>query len=879
MSNPTKNQDKKRPPLNFEHIQSQANGYYVSRIFPAVGIKLHSNHKKHQPCPLCDGSDRFRCDDKNGTGSWICNQCGAGSGYTLVRDYTGNDAYETHSLIADILGIDGGKPISDADRKAWAAAKAERESAEKAAKKQARQTAAKTAQDRFANATACDTHAYLTKKGVSSHGLRVDTHGNLLIPLYSHNTNTGNMTLCNVQSIGADGTKLFVKDGLVGGAFYTLGDVLASDTTLICEGYATGASIFEALGGAYPVIITFNAPNMVKCASIIRTLYPQNRLIFCADDDKATDIKTGKNTGLHDATEAAKIATGEVISPDFADDERTTTGELTDYNDLHAHFGMEVVKAQLVHALNRPRPKIIMDTHGGYTLDYLNENFAQIKDIGKITNKIYDLANRTEMTKTHFMGLVGKELANAWLFGGKQKTIDRREVQDNTAEQFAEAYGSIFEQYWYIQGTKEVFNFKTGKRQPIETLRLEFPNEFDAWNKSKNRQKVESDNIWFDPTKTKVAPHGENYINTFKDLTIQPLTAMELGIDPAQLDEHFLYGVCSPVIDLIRHLCGTDTQALDWVLNWLAIPLQNLGTKMDTALIVHGHVQGAGKSLFFDRIMRKIYDNYKLTLGQGQLDSQYNDWVEGKLFCVFEEILQGKERYSQMGMIKQLITGDTVYINKKFVSGWTQDNFVNTVFLSNDMQPLSLEEADRRHVVLYPTSELPTDIEESLEAMLDGDDDLLIRAFYTYLLLKDTGEQDSHTHAIQTTAKTRLQELSMSSWERFYKAWKEHLLDAPYQTCLTQDLYNYYIYWCKMNGERSTSATKFLTFVGLREDKRVVRYTYDIEQNGRVVSTINKQAHIIYLKFTDEKPDQSWYGKSILRFKEIIGKNMLENKH
>lgn len=65
------------------------------------------------------------------------------------------------------------------------------------------------------------------------------------------------------------------------------------------------------------------------------------------------------------------------------------------------------------------------------------------------------------------------------------KTIDRREVQDNTAEQFAEAYGSIFEQYWYIQGTKEVFNFKTGKRQPIETLRLEFPNEFDAWNKSK----------------------------------------------------------------------------------------------------------------------------------------------------------------------------------------------------------------------------------------------------------------------------------------------------------------------------------------------------------------------------------------------------------
>ncbi|AKG12269.1 DUF5906 domain-containing protein [Moraxella bovoculi] len=879
MSNHTQNQAKKRPPLNFEHIQSQAMGYYVSRIFPAVGIKLHSNHKKHQPCPLCGGSDRFRCDDKNGTGSWICNQCGAGTGYTLVRDYTGNDAYETHALIADILGIDGGKPISDADRKAWAKAQAQREQAEHQARQQARQAAAKTALERWQSATPCDTHAYLTKKGVQSHGLRADTHGNLLIPLYFHNTNTGNITLCNVQSIDQDGNKLFVKGGLVGGAFYTLGDVLSSDTIFVCEGYATGASIYESIAGKHPVIISFNADNMVKCASIVRTLYPHHRLIFCADDDKATEIKTGKNTGLLAGEQAAHTAGGEVISPDFGGDERTATGELTDYNDLHMAFGLEVVKAQMIHALNRPRPA----TTDGYTLDDIIDHFYMIKEVGKLTNKVYykhptDPEQCTEMTKTHFMGLVGRELANAWFYSGKQKVITRQEVNTNKSAQAVIAYASIFEQYWYIQGTKEVFNFKTGKRQPIETLRLEFPNEFDDWQKSVHRQKVESDNIWFDPTKTRTAPHGENYINTFKDLTLQPLTAMELGIDPSEFSEAFLYGMCSPVIELIRHLCGTDTQALDWVLNWLAIPLQNLGTKMDTALIVHGHIQGAGKSLFFDRIMRRIYEQYKLTLGQGQLDSQYNDWVEGKLFCVFEEILQGKERYSQMGMIKQLITGDTVYINKKFVSGWTQDNFVNTVFLSNDMQPLSLEENDRRHVVLYPTSEIPTDIQASVERMLDGDDELLIRAFYTYLLCKDVGKQNAHTKAIQTTAKTRLQELSMSSWERFYKAWKDRLLDAPYQTCLTQDLYNYYVYWCKMNGERATSATKFLTFVGLREDKRIVRYAYDIEQNGRVVSTVNKQAHIIYLQYNDEKPDQRWFGQAILSFKQAIGRNMLDNQ-
>lgn len=863
----------KRPPLDFDYIKAQANGYWLSRIFPAVGIHLRGDGKKHQPCPICGGSDRFRCDDKGGSGSWICNQCGAGNGYTLVRDYTRNDAYDTHALIADILGIDGAKEISEDNKKAWIAAQAERQAAEKATKKQTQQNAAKIAQDRFTNATPAQNHPYLTKKGVQSHDLKVDKYGNLLIPLYFHNTNTGNITLCNLQTIDKEGKKLFIKGALVSGAFYTLGNILGSDTLFICEGYATGASIFEALGGLYPTIITFNASNMIKCAAIIRTLYPNHRLIFCADDDRATEQKTGKNTGIIDATQAAKIAKGEIISPDFGGDERTNTGELTDYNDLHAHFGIEVVKAQINHALNHPRPKQSDDTPV-YTLEYITKNFAQIKEIGKLTNKIYDIANATEMTKTHFMGMVGKELANAWLFGGKQKIIERQVVRQEIAKQTAQEYKSIFDQYWYIQGTKEVFNFKTGKRQPIETLRLEYPNEFDAWNKSEYRQKVESHHIWFDPTKTKTAPNGENYINTFKDLTIQPYTAQELGLNDKQLNEHFLVGMCSPIIELIRHLCGADTHALDWVLNWLAIPLQNLGTKMDTALIVHGHIQGAGKSLFFDRIMRQIYGSYLLTLGQGQLESQYNDWVEGKLFTVFEEIFQGKDRYSHMGMIKQLITGDTVYINKKFMSGWTQDNFVNTVFLSNDLQPLSLDENDRRHIVLYPQSIIPEHIQTALSHAIDDPSQKMIRAFYTYLLIKNTGTQNAHSPAIATQAKENLTTISMASWERFYTYWKNEELDIPYMTCLTTDLYDYYLFWCKKNGERTTSSTKFLTFIALREHKERIRYQYPLETDNK---TKSGQSMAFIINQIPTNPTQHAFGLCIMQFKNAIIKAQIHH--
>ncbi|ELA08750.1 hypothetical protein MOMA_09331 [Moraxella macacae 0408225] len=859
----------KRPPLNFELIQNQANGNYVSRIFPAVGIALQGSGKKHQACPLCGGTDRFRCDDKGGSGSWICNQCGAGNGYTLVREFTHKDAYETHALIADILGIDGGKPISQAEKQAWAKQQREREAAQAQAKQQAQLATAQTAQDRFNNANVATDHPYLTKKGVSSHGLKVDTHGNLLIPLYYHNTKTGNITLCNVQSINADGKKLFVKDGLVGTAFYTLGDTARSDVIFVCEGYATAASVFESVGGKHATIVTFDAGNMVKCAPIIRTLYPKHRLIFCADDDKATAQNTGKNTGLLAAEKSATLTAGEVISPDFGGDERTLTGDLTDYNDLHAYFGMDVVKAQINHALNHPRPKKSADVTN-YTLAYVNENFAQIGEIGKITNKIYDLTNHTEMTKTQFTGLVGRELANAWLFGGKQKTIDRRVVQDNHAKQVAKVYKDIFEQYWYIQGTKEVFNFKTGKRQPIDTLRLEFPNEFNEWNKSKIRKKVESDNIWFDPTNQKRPPNNENYINTFKPFDLQAYTAKELGIDSKQFNEHFMLGLCSCIVELVKHLCGNDIHALDWVLNWLAIPLQNLGTKMDTALIVHGHIQGAGKSLFFDRIMRQIYGSYLLTLGQGQLESQYNDWVDGKLFTVFEEIFQGKDRYSHMGMVKQLITGDTVYINKKFMSGWTQDNFVNTVFLSNEMQPLSLDENDRRHVVLYPNAIIPESVRTEVSEALDDPSQKRIRAFYTYLLLKNVGTQNAHSNAIATDAKTRLKEISMASWERFYVYWKNGELDIPYTTCLTTDLYEYYTFWCKRNGERGTSSTKFLTHVALREHKERIRYQYS-QKVGNNLRPKTKQAMAFIIGLDmNKKPSQHAFGLCITAFKNAI---------
>ena len=59
-------------------------------ILPAFGIDAKFLMNRHGPCPMCDGKDRFRFDDK-GRGMWYCSHCGAGDGFKLIMLRSGLD--------------------------------------------------------------------------------------------------------------------------------------------------------------------------------------------------------------------------------------------------------------------------------------------------------------------------------------------------------------------------------------------------------------------------------------------------------------------------------------------------------------------------------------------------------------------------------------------------------------------------------------------------------------------------------------------------------------------------------------------------------------------------------------------------------------------
>lgn len=84
--------------MTYVPIQELAKNRWKA-ILRGVGIKEDYLSKKHGPCPICSGKDRFRFDDKDGKGTFYCNQCGAGSGVDLVMKFRKVSFIEAKRLI------------------------------------------------------------------------------------------------------------------------------------------------------------------------------------------------------------------------------------------------------------------------------------------------------------------------------------------------------------------------------------------------------------------------------------------------------------------------------------------------------------------------------------------------------------------------------------------------------------------------------------------------------------------------------------------------------------------------------------------------------------------------------------------------------------
>ena len=200
--------------------------------------------------------------------------------------------------------------------------------------------AAQEAANWLAEGSEANEHAYLLRKGIKALGGVVRNGGWLDVPVFV------NSQLSTLQRIAEDGQKRFLAGGKKKAGYLLIGTesnaTLSEEAELlICEGYATACTIYEAL--QKPVAVAFDAGNLAAVSEHFRASFPKLRIVFCADNDHETEKTTGKNPGLDAATAAAEKVGGFIFAPDFSQVEEHKKASFSDWNDLHVEFGLNAV--------------------------------------------------------------------------------------------------------------------------------------------------------------------------------------------------------------------------------------------------------------------------------------------------------------------------------------------------------------------------------------------------------------------------------------------------------------------------------------------------------------------------------------------------------
>jgi putative DNA primase/helicase len=313
----------------------------------------------------------------------------------------------------------------------------------------------------------------------------------------------------------------------------------------------------------------------------------------------------------------------------------------------------------------------------------------------------------------------------------------------------------LIDHYVLIYGTETVFD---GVRKSVVTLSslrsAAGKSLVRMWLEHPSRRVVLPDQVVFDPTDE---IQGEK-CNLWDAWPTKPRS-----------------GSCERLLELLEYLCSKEdnpSEVFDWVMKWIAYPIQFPGTKMQTALLIHGP-EGTGKNTYFNGV-RALYGKYG-----------------------GNEVVTRVELYHQQGRLKNMITESEWTINEKNLPTRPEQNHCNFVFFSNRIDIAKLDKDDRRYCVIWtPPALSQTFMDEVYAEIKDGGRE----ALHDHLLNLDLGDFKPYTKPPTTRAKRELIELGMDSIERFWRDWSEERIPVPFTACRSDDFYELYRYWAQRAG-------------------------------------------------------------------------------
>lgn len=618
---------------------------------------------------------------------------------------------------------------------------------------------------------------------------------------------------------------------------------------MVTEGFATAASLHESYN--LPVAVAFSANNLLPVGETIwKHSRRRARLLYCADDDwvQRCDIKTGgcgkytpaadpackhcghthgkKNVGVEYAQSAASATSGAWVAPAFSTQRPDDRKGDTDFNDLRCAEGEQAVCGQIA---------------------------AKIEALGWNVPSLAQSSPRGDAAKQG-----GGEV------GARRDAVSVMSL-DEAVDRFVPLDDGTGKYLFDIWTSKIVSRDQMVALLPAG-VRGDIVKSHPVWI---SRGAYYLDQVGFDPA-------GNDRmvkLNTWKGWPIRPKR-----------------GSCERLLELIDYLCSGEKnsdEVVKWLLCWMAYPLQNPGAKMNSAVIMHGP-QGTGKSTVFQSLA-KIYGDYSTVLNQRGLEDKFNaDWSDSKLFILAEEVVTRAEMWHIKNELKELVTGEWIRVNPKNVAAYRQRNHVNIVYLSNEDQPLPLDNDDRRHCVIWTPPELGAEFYDEIFIEQENGG---IEAFYHYLMHVDLSEFHPKKRPPMTESKEALITLSMPSEDRFVRDWiaGDIILHEdkplPFCACGTDDLYLAYMRWCRKEGEQrpraqnqfsSRMARRIGWEKGHRDRYSDYNFTGDKKRQRMITPSDHDMAEAMKRKAEDyrKKDDESlsqWATRCFFDFRKALG--------
>jgi putative DNA primase/helicase len=460
--------------------------------------------------------------------------------------------------------------------------------------------------------------------------------------------------LWGYQIISEDGSKSIREEQKLEETFHLIGGPINSqDVVYICEGFATGVSIYKAI--QKPVLCTFTAQNLPKVAKRVRETYEDVCVVIAGDDDK-----WGKdNQGREMALEAQDVSFGLAIFPFFPD--HVAEKKPTDFNDLEALKGLQECTEQIMlHKPPRP-PKVFFLGYSGKNYFYSTTQNPQISPLSDFsTTELYKLLD-SRYWKTKFPTYIKKEVqvdldkAKAWLIEN-----NRRRGPFNSGNQRGRGVWMDRQRIVYHLGQ----TMYVAENKNLETL-----------------------------TETHIqALQDSKYIYTF---------AANIGSSPAEtlsvLERESLRSIC-------HQLKWKYPHHAQLFLGWLILSPLSGALRWRPHIWMTGQ-KGSGKSTVMDEIVSPIFSEIRHFKGQKVTEAGLRQEVRRDACPVvldefeptdgaYKQILQlARVASSRDGkLFKGTVTGDAMEFNASF----------SACFASIDLP--HLEEADKSRIAVLELS-------------------------------------------------------------------------------------------------------------------------------------------------------------------------------